>query len=298
MRKSWNALLVLLLTLPAYGAFGQEPAAEQPADTPPADAAPADQVPAGQAPADSGTGGDAAAPAPGTDAVVNSISNDAAAESPAEAPPADQAAAAPAEETPSTPWHLYGGGDWVRDTLSSSALRGFGQSNYDTGMYRLRAGARVFDAVGVEGQLGVNRNESGTAGTTAETSNYYGLFLVPTASLFETVELAFPVGYARTGVKHVGGSAHLSSVSYGLNAELPLRVFSAGLPDVRFVAGWMIYYQKTDARIYGFNAGLRYDFDVNHGGGSSSGPGVGEKIEGFFKSLWPFGKKDEAAPAQ
>ncbi len=283
MKKSWSALLVLMLALPAWQAFGQETPPDEPADATAADAAPAD----GEA-------------APSTDAVVDSIATDAAAESaPAETPPAEETAAAPAEEAPAepgTPWRLYGGLDWVRDTLSASALAGFGQSNYDSGMYRGRLGARVFDAIGVEGQFGVDRSEKRT--DTAETSQYYGLFLVPTASLFETIELAFPVGYARTGVKHTGGSATLSSLSYGINGELPLRVFSASMPDIRFVAGWMVYYQKVNARIYGLNAGLRYDFNIDGGNPFSGMSGAGDKIGGFFKGLWPFGKGDEAAPAQ
>jgi hypothetical protein len=289
MQKTRNWLWVLLLAVPACGiAYGQD----QPAsDTPPADASgPADGSIPYEAPAT-----DSSAPAADASA--------APAETPADAAPADQTAASetPAEapvETPpepGTPWHLYGGADWVRDTLSASTLAGYAPSNYDSGMYRVRGGVRLFDSIGAEGQVGFDNSDSGVNAT--KTKSYYGVFVVPTASVFETVELAFPVGYALTKVEHPGGSASLNSIGYGINAALPLRVFSASLPDIRFETGWMVYYQKVNARVYGLNAGLRYDFDI--GGGSSSpsadtGPGFFSKVGGFFKDLWPFGGDDEA----
>lgn len=270
MKKSWNVLLVLLLALPAYGQ-DQPSAADQPAaDTPPAEGVPADTPPAD------------------TGAVMDSISTDSTAETVATIPVEEVAAA------PSTPWRLYAGYDWVRDTVSASNLSGFPTGDYDSGMNRLRFGAKIFEAIGVEAQFGANRGEKRPG--TAETKSYYGVFLVPTASLFDTLELTFPVGYARNKVERTGGSASLSSLSYALNAVLPIRTFSASLPDVRFEAGWAVYYQKTDARIYGFNAGLAYNFDVNGGSPFSGMSGMGDKVGGFFKSLWPFGK-DEAAPA-
>lgn len=289
MKNSWNVLWALALALPAYA---QDPAA---ADAPPADSAtPAEQVPAGATPP-ADNGGSVPYEAPPSDSAAAPA--EAPAETPpAETPPSDTATAETPSEAPaeSTPWHVYFGGDWVRDTLSVTSLNGYGAANYDTGMYRLRGGARLFDSIGAEAQIGLNRSEDNTAASPAtKTKSYYGLFLVPTATLFETVELAFPVGYAMSKFESVGASASLNSVAYGLNTELPIRVFSAGLPDFRIEAGWMVYYQKTNARVYGLNAGVRYDFDVN---GGNPFAGVGDKMGGFFKSLWPFGKDD--APAQ
>ena len=64
----------------------------------------------------------------------------------------------------------------------------------------------------------------------------------------------------------------------------------------------MTYYQASDARIYGANFGLRYDFSI--GGGSApsapaasdSGEGIFTTVGKFFKNLWPFG--DSAEPAK
>lgn len=278
MKKSWNALLVLLFCLPA---FGQEtPPADPPADAPPADAAPADSG----APAD-------------TPAVIESISNDAAA---SEAPPAEpeQVATIPVDEsaTPGAPWRLYGGVDWVSATVSASRLSGFATNDYDSGLYRLRFGIKPFDNIAFEGNFGINRSASDPV--SADYDNYYGVFAVPNATLFEVVNLEFPVGYAVSKVSTGRASADLNSLAYGVNAELPLRAFTPDLPDLRFELGWMIYYQKVDARIYGLNAGVRYDFDIAGGSSApSSGPGFMEKVGGFFKGLWPFGG-DEEKPAQ
>lgn len=278
--------LSLLIALPAYA---QDPAAsEAPADS----SAPAEQ------------------PAADTGAVMDSIATDAAAESaaqaPAEAPPAEpeEVATIPVDEPAPAgdPLRVYVGGDWVRNTFSASRVNGFAPANYDTGMIRLRGGVRPFDNIAIEAQVGFN-NSQGDNSPSADTDGYYGLFAVPNAVLFDTVELAFPVGYTMYKVSQKSGAdASLNSVSFGLNAELPLRAFTPDLPDFRFALGWMIYHQKVDSRIYGLNAGVRYDFNLNAGNpfagfGDKIG-GVGSSIGGFFKGLWPFGKDEEAPPAQ
>lgn len=160
---------------------------------------------------------------------------------------------------PDQPLRTYVGADVVTSTLSFSGPSGFAGDEFDSGMYRLRGGMRLFKMVGAELQVGLNNG--GKDATDVETDQYYGLFLVPTATVLETLELAFPVGYAMSSVKHVtGASANLDSVGYGIDAELPLRLFGESLPDLRLTAGWMVYYQKSDARFYGANFGLRYDF--------------------------------------
>lgn len=188
------------------------------------------------------------------------------------------------------PVAAYFGVDVVTSTLSSSSLAGFAGDEFDSGMYRLRAGMRVFESVGLELHYGLDNG--GEEADEVATDKYYGVFLVPTATVLETIELAFPVGYAMSSVENAGGaSADLDSIGYGIDAELPLRLFGEGLPDLRLTAGWMVYYQKSDARLYGANAGLRYDF---------TSEGIGNPLAGagnLLGSLWPFGD-DEEAPAE
>lgn len=188
------------------------------------------------------------------------------------------------------PLGVYVGADLVTSTLSSSSLNGFAGNEFESGMYRLRAGVRALESVGLELHYGLDNG--GDQFDEVATDNYYGLFVVPTATVLETVELAFPVGYAMTSATGASGaSADLNSIAYGLDAELPLRTFGAGMPDLRLTAGWMVYYQKADARMYGANFGLRYDFGTEGVGNPFSG--IGRAIG----SLWPFGD-DEEAPAE
>jgi hypothetical protein len=260
--------LALGLALPAYAQ--EEPAAEVvPVDESSAEAAPAET----EAPAVE----DTAAEAPAEEA--------AAAEAPAEEAPAEEAAAEPAE-----PLALYVGVDWVTSTLSLSGSPGAAStSELDSGMYRARVGMRALEAIGLELQLGIDNSDSDVG--SVETESYYGVFLVPTATVFEVVELAFPVGYAQSSFAKGSASEDYASIAYGVDAELPIRTFGEGLPDLRFTLGWMVYYQKSDARAYGANAGVRYDFQT-------SGFHVGNPFSGLAK-LWPFGGDDAAeAPAE
>lgn len=191
---------------------------------------------------------------------------------------------APAEDEPLA---IYVGVDLVNSTLSTSSLNGFPGSEFDSSMYRLRAGVRALESVGLELHYGLDN--AGDEADEVATDSYYGLYLVPTATVLETVELAFPVGYAMTTAASRTASADLESIAYGIDAELPLRTFGEGLPDFRLTAGWMVYYQQNDARLYGANFGLRYDF--------GSG-GIGNPLAGLghvADALWPFGDDAEAA---
>jgi hypothetical protein len=263
MRKTWNLLLVSLLALPA---LAQETPPDESGSAPVDEPAATESAPAADAEAAPAEGATAEAPA------------EAPTETPAEAPTETAAAEEPVAEA--TPWALYGGFDYVLATLSSSRLSGFAAEDYDTGMYRLRFGSRVLDAVGLEAQFGLGTGGDGAG--EAKTKSYYGVFAVPTATVFETVELAFPVGYAFNQVESGGASASMSSIAYGADAELPLKVFG-DLPDVRITLGWMIYHQKVPARIYGANLGVRYDFTTSSLGNPFGG------IGSFLKGLWPFG---------
>jgi hypothetical protein len=263
---SWMA--VLLLALPAH-------AQEEQVEVVPVDEAPAEEGPVEEMP-----------PAEAMEAPVE----EAAAE-PAEAPAEEAPAEEVASEEPAEPLALYVGLDWVMTTLSVSAPLATGADEFDSGMYRARVGMRALEAIGLEFQFGVDNSDEEPG--SVETKSYYGLFLVPTATVFEVVELAFPVGYAQSEFGAGGaGSESLRSIAYGIDGELPLRTFGAELPDIRLTAGWMIYYQKSDARAYGANAGLRYDFQTTGIGNPLAG------IGGLLGKLWPFGGDAEATPAE
>ncbi|HUR41301.1 MAG TPA: hypothetical protein VM240_09050 [Verrucomicrobiae bacterium] len=183
----------------------------------------------------------------------------AAEETPTEEAPAEEVAEESTEETqPGEPLALYAGIDMVRTTLSLSSSGSGGANELDSGMYRARVGWRALEAVGLELQYGVDNSDDEPG--SVETQDYMGAYVVPTATLFEVVELAFPVGYAKSSYGKSGSSQGYSSIAFGVDGELPLRSFGAALPDIRLTAGWMVYYQKSDARAYGANVGLRYDF--------------------------------------
>lgn len=202
----------------------------------------------------------------------------------AEEAPAEEVAAeeAPADDGTSTP--IYFGVDMATTTLSSSSLSGFDDGNYDSGQYRLRLGAMPIESIGVEVQYGIDNGGEGEG--EAATASYYGVYLVPMATVIGGVEIAFPVGYAMSTVERPGASEDLESLAYGMDAQLPLRVFGESMPNLRVGAGGMVYYQRGDARLYGINLGLRYDF----------GGGLG--IGSFLSNLWPFGDDEEVPEAE
>jgi hypothetical protein len=204
-------------------------------------------------------------------------------EAPAEAAPAEEAAAEEAPAEPAEPWAIYVGADYVTTTLSASAPVSAPATDADSRMVRVRAGKKLFEGIGFELQVGIDQADDDSGEVPLD--SYYGAYLVPNATLLDVVELAFPVGYGRSTFDE--GDA-LGSVAYGIDAELPLRVFGESLPDFRLTAGWMVYYQKSDARVYGANVGLRYDFQVD---------GFGNPFAGLA-NLWPFGGDEEAAPAE
>lgn len=290
MNNAWKLLLALTLATPAYAQ--EEPAAEDETyEEVPAEEAPAEEVPAEEVPAEDASAEEVPAEDP--------VAEEATADESIETTPVgeesgeeldtvavDEGEEAPAEET--DPLRLYAGLDFARTTLSASTLNGFRTGEYDSGMYRLRIGTRLIDEISAELHYGFD--QSGDGAGNAATENYVGLFVVPTASLFNYVELAFPLGYALTSVElENGASDDLGSIAYGVNAELPLKNFGEDLPDFRFGLGWMVYYQKTDARLYGANLGFRYDFDL--GDYEIWNPFAG-------LDLWPFGDDEDAEVAE
>lgn len=103
----------------------------------------------------------------------------------------------------------------------------------------------------------------------AETKQYFGAFIVPHAVVLDMFEVSFPVGYTRSkiGVRApdenddiVSMEESFDSISFGGNIMLPLRLLMPNGPDIRISAGGQVYHQDSSGRIYGYNAGLRWDF--------------------------------------
>ncbi len=177
-------------------------------------------------------------------------------------------------------YKFYVGADYQFLTLSvlnSQGAGGFPQQHYYGRLYDFRVGYRLLKNVGFELHYGVNgRNNSKPNGF--EFTRYYGVFIVPTATVLNTFELSVPVGYAFTGVKQrVSGQseyrASINSAAFGVNIELPLQQFFGSIPDLRLTGGGVVYVQRNNAQIYGFHAGLRYDFGF--GAPSASGSEAG-----------------------
>jgi hypothetical protein len=225
MSKTWIAALVAVLALPAL-------AQEEPAEV--VEAPAEESAEPAEAPAEA---------APAEDAGVEEV---------AEADPTEQ------ETEPAPPWALYVGADYVNTTLSRSVPPTDPANEFESTMVRVRVGKRLFEAIGAELHVGVDQADEDAGEVT--TDAYYGLFLVPTATLFDVLELGFPIGYARSEYGDDGEA--LDSIAYGASLELPIRVLWDALPDVRLTSGAMVYYQKSDARVYGANFGLRFDFTL------------------------------------
>lgn len=237
-----NRLSLLICGLLLTGALAaQEPEAAAPADAAePAEETLVDTVPVAD-----------------TEALVE--------EPPAE--PLEEAAAEPVEEPAAEdapardPLKLYAGLDFATTTVSVSGNRTVGALELDSGMLRLRGGVKLAEGLGAELQLGFDQGGDGP--DEATTDGYVGLYLVPTATLFETVEVAFPVGFSRTSYGTTArGSVNTDGLGYGFNLEVPLALVAEDLPDLRLSLGWMVYSQDSESRSYGANFGIRYDFDA------------------------------------
>lgn len=162
---------------------------------------------------------------------------------------------------------FYIGADYADTKLSVSnpdTVDQFPQGDYDLRFVDIRAGYRLFNAIGLEAHYGVKTEDEKSDGGTLGLDHYYGIFAVPTATVFNAFEIGVPLGYSRTSVTReangVKRSTDLNSASFGLNIEVPIRVFWNKLPDIRLTGGGTVYDQKTDARLYGFHFGARFDF--------------------------------------
>jgi hypothetical protein len=246
-----------------------EAAADTSAEAAPADAsaeaAPADAA-AAEAPA-----ADASAEAAPADAAATDLSAEAA---PAEEAPVEAAAEeapaeeAPAEETASEdsgePFHFYLGVDKAEVTLalSDEALEtAFGSDELESSLFRIRAGMRLLEAVGLELQYGVADDKDDEA-KKFEVGEYYGIFVVPTGSLFELIEISVPIGYSSMKAEKGGASETFDGVSYGVNLEVPITLNSEWFPDIRIGGGGLVYRADRDSRVYGYHFGVRLDFKI------------------------------------
>ena len=190
-----------------------------------------------------------------------------------EAPPVEEAVAeesapveeAPVEEVPAeaaAPYALYVGiaKDQATVSFADAGLQArFGGRRFDSSQLRLRAGMRLWDAIGVELQLG--SNSADTAKGEVELSGYKGLMFVPTGVVFDLLEVSGMLGYSEVEAERGAQSEKLAGTSYGFNVELPLRSFSESLPNLRLGAGGLVYNDRRSARAFSLNAGLRYDFN-------------------------------------
>lgn len=272
MKGLMGGCLALLLATPA---LGQD-------ETPPADVA-ADAA----APAETAAPVEGAAPAEAAEPVAEAAPAEAVAPVADAAPveeaaPAEEAAAveeaAPAEDTSASDssssesseradsgegLKLYVGVEYdqttidINDGATSAAL---GRRRFDSDFYKLRLGLRLLEGVGFELQGGIPDNKGGAK--KLETSQFYGAYFVPTGVFMETIEISARLGYAFTTLKNELGEEDLDGVSFGLSFELPFRRFAEGLPDIRLSAGGSVYQEDRDARVYGYHAGLRYDFQL------------------------------------
>lgn len=241
-----------------------------PADA--AEAAPADAAAAEAAPADASAEAapaDASAEAAPADAAAADLSAEAApveeAAAPAEEAPAEEA---PAEETASEdsgePFEFYLGVDMaeLKVALSDPALEtAFGSDELKSSMYRIRAGMRLLEAVGIELHYGV-ADDKDDEPKKFEVGQYYGIFVVPTGSLFEVIEISVPIGYASVDAERGGASETFDGVSYGVNLEVPITLGSDWFPDIRIGGGGLVYRADKESRVYGYHFGVRLDFKI------------------------------------
>lgn len=136
----------------------------------------------------------------------------------------------------------------------------FGARRFDSEFYTLRLGTRLFEGIGLEAQVGVPASDSGAG--EVETSQYYGLFLVPTGVFMDLVEISARVGYSMMSIENDLADEDLDGMSFALAIELPLRALGESLPDLRLTSSGAVFQQDRDARVYGYTVGLRYDFQI------------------------------------
>lgn len=169
----------------------------------------------------------------------------------------------PAQEE-DEPIQLYVGADyvWTTASFSNAALKSdFGGDRFDSNMYRIRAGMRLFEKMGLELHYGTgNTDEEDLAADEYSTEQFYGVYLVPTGVLFNILEVGAAIGYAHTELARPGASENLDGASFGVNFEVPL--FTGEALELRIGGGGTVYRAQNSARVYGYHAGVRVDFKI------------------------------------
>lgn len=158
---------------------------------------------------------------------------------------------------------LYVGVEFDQTTvdLQNEGLgNAFGSNRFDSDFYKLRLGARIADGIGVELHAGFPAHDAGDG--EVETKQFYAFYFVPTGVLLNTVEVSARLGYAMTSLENDQTDDDFDGMSFGLAAELPIRRFGEGLPNLRFGVGATVYQEDNEARVYGFHGGLRFDFSI------------------------------------
>ncbi|MGQ0529245.1 MAG: hypothetical protein ACT4PG_05360 [Panacagrimonas sp.] len=158
---------------------------------------------------------------------------------------------------------LYVGVEFDQTTvdLQNEGLgNAFGSNRFDSDFYKLRLGARIADGIGVELHAGFPAHDAGEG--EVETKQFYAFYFVPTGVLFNTLEVSARLGYAMTSLENELTDDDFDGMSFGLAAELPIRLFGEGLPNLRFGVGATVYQEDNEARVYGFHGGLRFDFSI------------------------------------
>ncbi|MES2489787.1 MAG: hypothetical protein V4607_08340 [Pseudomonadota bacterium] len=246
--------------------------ADASAEAAPADAAATDAAAAESAPADS-TGTDAAALTDGS-APAEVAPADASAEAATDGSTEAAASETPTEEPAAEerkPWQLYAGYNYVLANFLASSpsspptpnpANQFSTDNLHGKFHDVRFGARFFDVVGLEAHYGFKAGSDDKPDSMGVKNNM-ALYIVPTGTLFDVVEIAALVGYARTKLEHDGKELSLNGASYGANMEVPLRpLLGDWMPDLRLGGGFMVYHQDSKSRVYGSHVGVRYDFKI------------------------------------
>lgn len=178
-------------------------------------------------------------------------------------PFADSSEASPAEEE-GEPRRIYIGAAFDSMTFSASSpdlVAKFGGQEFSGIMVHGRLGMRVHEMIAVEFQGGA-KAQNGVDPGTVQVANYLGLFVVPTGNLFDLLEVSAPIGFNSFSLIRGEAKEKFQRLSFGVNLELPVRVFKPMLPDLRFSVGYKTYYVETGSRVYGYHAGMRWDFEM------------------------------------
>lgn len=162
------------------------------------------------------------------------------------------------------PWELYAGADYAWTTASFSKQRlidEFGGERFDSNMYRVRAGVRLFGKIGLEAQIGTGDTRVGDLDADAfSTEQFYAVYFVPTGVLLDLIEVGASIGYAHMELERPGVSESLGGASFGVSFEVPL--YTGEALELRIGGGATAYRAQPSARIYGYHAGLRIDFRI------------------------------------